>query len=64
MCYGCRHLISNLKGNVSLGDACILYPQCLGSPNASCLDGICSCIEGYVPDNSSKCIQSMDLACS
>ncbi|XP_078339755.1 uncharacterized protein LOC111109898 isoform X2 [Crassostrea virginica] len=49
------------KGNVSLGDACILYPQCLGSPNASCLDGICSCIEGYVPDNSSKCIQSFPV---
>ncbi|XP_078339759.1 uncharacterized protein LOC144627248 isoform X2 [Crassostrea virginica] len=49
------------EGNVSLGDACILYTQCLGSPNASCLNGICRCIEGYVPDDSSKCIQSFPV---
>nr|XP_022296110.1 uncharacterized protein LOC111105920 isoform X2 [Crassostrea virginica]XP_022296111.1 uncharacterized protein LOC111105920 isoform X2 [Crassostrea virginica] len=48
------------EGNVSLDNQCLYHAQCSGSPNASCRDGNCSCIEGYVPDKSSKCILRLE----
>lgn len=63
MFWGYESFIFIFIENVSLGNACVLNAQCLGSPKASCLAGKCNCIEGYEPDNSSKCIQRMNLAC-
>nr|XP_022296122.1 uncharacterized protein LOC111105921 isoform X3 [Crassostrea virginica] len=49
------------KGNISLENRCLFHAQCSGSPNASCHDGYCTCIEGYVSDESSKCILKSSL---
>nr|XP_022296115.1 uncharacterized protein LOC111105921 isoform X1 [Crassostrea virginica]XP_022296116.1 uncharacterized protein LOC111105921 isoform X1 [Crassostrea virginica]XP_022296117.1 uncharacterized protein LOC111105921 isoform X1 [Crassostrea virginica]XP_022296118.1 uncharacterized protein LOC111105921 isoform X1 [Crassostrea virginica] len=49
------------EGNVSLDNKCLFHAQCSGSPNASCRDGYCTCTEGYVPDESSKCILSRPI---
>nr|XP_022297305.1 uncharacterized protein LOC111106778 isoform X1 [Crassostrea virginica]XP_022297306.1 uncharacterized protein LOC111106778 isoform X1 [Crassostrea virginica]XP_022297307.1 uncharacterized protein LOC111106778 isoform X1 [Crassostrea virginica] len=49
------------KGNVSLDNKCLFHAQCSGSPNASCRDGYCTCIEGYIPDESSKCFLSRPI---
>lgn len=35
---------------------CTYDSQCLGSPNASCVDGKCSCIKGYSAKDSSVCV--------
>eukprot|EP00105_Crassostrea_gigas_P028131 XP_011449683.1 PREDICTED: uncharacterized protein LOC105343881 isoform X1 [Crassostrea gigas] len=59
----CRagYVLSNLEcheGNIVLNQSCSFRDQCAGSPYASCLGGICSCIEGYTAENATSCIQS------
>lgn len=48
-----------LIGNLALNQPCSLSEQCSGSPYASCLGGMCSCIVGYTAENSNDCVQSM-----
>nr|XP_034330406.1 uncharacterized protein LOC105322814 isoform X7 [Crassostrea gigas] len=62
----CRdgYLLYNLEcheGNLTLNQTCFLSEQCAGSPYASCLGGICSCIEGYTAKNSTNCVQSQEI---
>uniref|UniRef100_A0A8W8IUG0 EB domain-containing protein n=1 Tax=Magallana gigas TaxID=29159 RepID=A0A8W8IUG0_MAGGI len=59
----CRagYVLSNLEcleGNIVLNQSCSSRDQCAGSPYASCLGGICSCIEGYTAENETSCVQS------
>ncbi|XP_065925664.1 uncharacterized protein [Magallana gigas] len=49
------------KGNLTLNQTCSFGEQCVGSPYASCLGGICSCIEGYTAKNSTDCVQSQEI---
>lgn len=46
-------------GYLVLDQPCTYDSQCLGSPNASCVDGKCSCIKGYSAKDSSVCVSSM-----
>nr|XP_022296387.1 protein draper-like isoform X2 [Crassostrea virginica] len=43
------------KKDVLLNQSCIYSHQCTESPYAACLEGRCSCIEGYKPGNGSQC---------
>nr|XP_022297563.1 uncharacterized protein LOC111106959 [Crassostrea virginica] len=45
-----------VKENIPLNQSCDLNEQCIGSRYATCLDGICTCIEGYTATNSTECV--------
>lgn len=49
------------EGNLTLNQTCSFSEQCVGSPYASCLGGICSCIEGYTAKNFTDCVQNQEI---
>nr|XP_022296134.1 uncharacterized protein LOC111105927 [Crassostrea virginica] len=44
---------------VLLNQTCEINAQCMGTPYATCLGGVCTCIEGYKPTTSSECVLKM-----
>ncbi|XP_065925084.1 prion-like-(Q/N-rich) domain-bearing protein 25 [Magallana gigas] len=52
-----QHNLICHEGNLALNHPCSFSEQCSGSPYASCLGGICSCIEGYTAEESTYCVE-------
>ena len=48
------HLIED----VLLNQSCMYSHQCLESPYAACLEGRCSCLDGYKARNNGQCEKS------
>ena len=49
----------HVSESVLLNQTCEINAQCMGTPYATCRRGVCTCIEGYTPTNSSECVLSM-----
>lgn len=47
--------------NIPLNQSCDFNEQCTGSRYATCLDGACTCTEGYIATNSSECVVGMKM---
>ena len=46
-------------GSVSVNKQCSYNKQCLGFPNAVCIEGNCTCIQGYTTEANGHCIKRM-----
>ena len=46
-------------GSISVNKQCSYNKQCLGFPNAVCIEGKCTCIQGYTTEANGHCIKRM-----